>query len=181
MELLAGLFALALPMVGVVTGVIMIIGAVKMMRLRSYSWAMTASVAALLPCTPAWLLGLIMGIWSLVVLSRPEVKAAFAAQAAGAQRVAPSGARPQGGSWLGCLVAAILVLLAVPAGLLGLLLLYKLAALPRPPAAPAPVPQAAEAWEAAVPAPSEKFPNVILAPEKPPDQSRNETAGKPAR
>ncbi len=58
-------------------GIVMIVGGLKMMRLQSHGWAMTASILALLPCGPAGLVGLIVGIWSLVVLSRPRVKAAF--------------------------------------------------------------------------------------------------------
>jgi hypothetical protein len=58
-------------------GIFIIVGAVQMMRLKSYGWAMTASILALLPCSPAGLLGLAMGIWSLIVLNRPPVRAAF--------------------------------------------------------------------------------------------------------
>ena len=65
-----------------VIGVVMIIGALKMMRLESYRWAMTASILALLPCSPVSLLGLAAGIWSLVVLNRPRVIAAFEMQSA---------------------------------------------------------------------------------------------------
>jgi hypothetical protein len=56
-----------------------VFGAVKMLRLRSYGWAIAASVLALLPVPsgPFWLIGLPIGIWSLVVLSRSDVKAAF--------------------------------------------------------------------------------------------------------
>ena len=66
-----------------VIGVVMIIGALKMMRLESYRWAMRATILALLPCTPASLLGLAAGIWSLVVLNRRGVAAAFDGRAAG--------------------------------------------------------------------------------------------------
>src|SRR5260221_14417428 len=58
-------------------GIVIIVGAVKMMRLRSHGFATVASVLAMLPCGPAWLLGLPMGIWSLIVLNRQNVKAAF--------------------------------------------------------------------------------------------------------
>src|SRR5262245_57496534 len=58
-------------------GIVIIIGALKMMRLKSYNWALAASVLALLPCNPAGVLGLVTGIWGLVVLNRPAVKAAF--------------------------------------------------------------------------------------------------------
>jgi hypothetical protein len=63
-----------------VIGVLMIIGALKMMRLESHRWAMTVSILALLPCSPAGVIGLVAGIWSLIVLNRPNVVAAFEAQ-----------------------------------------------------------------------------------------------------
>lgn len=64
-------------LIGLVFGIVIIVGALQMMRLRSHGLATVASVLALLPCGPAWLLGLPMGIWSLVVLNRRDVKAAF--------------------------------------------------------------------------------------------------------
>src|SRR5262249_39536850 len=73
-----GLFILPALAANFAIGVVMIIGARKMMRLESYRWAMAASIAALLPCSPISLLGLAMGIWSLVVLNRRNVIAAFA-------------------------------------------------------------------------------------------------------
>jgi hypothetical protein len=87
-------------------GVAIIIGALKMMRLQSHGWAMTASILALLPCGPANLLGLVVGIWSLVVLNRPNVKAAFRGQ----QSIVPSNkVRKSPGSVLaGLLLVAIL-------------------------------------------------------------------------
>ena len=54
-----------------------VLGALRMMRLRSYGWAMTASILALLPCSLVSLLGIAMGIWSLAVLNRRNVRAAF--------------------------------------------------------------------------------------------------------
>ena len=70
-----------------VLGVLMIIGAVQMLRVRSHGWAMVASFMALWPCSPTSLLGLPMGIWALIVLGRPNVKAAF-------QQIPPSPAPP---------------------------------------------------------------------------------------
>jgi serine/threonine protein kinase len=57
----------------------MIIGAVKLMRLTSYRWAKAASIVALspIPTGPLWLVSLPLGVWCLVVLSKPEVKKAF--------------------------------------------------------------------------------------------------------
>lgn len=52
-------------------------GSIKMLRLQSYGLAMAACIAALLPCQCCCLLGLPFGIWGLVVLNKPEVKAGF--------------------------------------------------------------------------------------------------------
>ena len=73
----------SLGLVGLAIGVTMIVGALRMMRLRSYGWAMTASILALLPLGPVGVLGLCMGIWSLYVLNQPNVRAAFAAKPVG--------------------------------------------------------------------------------------------------
>ena len=67
-----------LALFGLTVGLTMIVGALQMMRLRSYGWAMTASILALLPLGPVGVLGLCMGIWSLYVLNQPNVRAAFA-------------------------------------------------------------------------------------------------------
>jgi predicted Ser/Thr protein kinase len=58
-------------------GVPVIIGAVNMLRLGSHRWATAAAVLALLPFGLAWPIGLPVGIWALLVLTDPEVKAAF--------------------------------------------------------------------------------------------------------
>ncbi|MBI5387574.1 MAG: DUF4339 domain-containing protein [Verrucomicrobia bacterium] len=60
-----------------VAGVI-IFGALKMQNLVNYRLAMATSILALAPCiSPCCLLGMPFGIWALVVLNKPEVKAAF--------------------------------------------------------------------------------------------------------
>lgn len=54
------------------------LGGVKLLRLRTYSNAITAAVVALLPCfSPLVVLGIPFGIWALVVLCRSDVRAAF--------------------------------------------------------------------------------------------------------
>lgn len=60
----------------VISGVIML-GVNKMRRLESYGLAVTASVLAMLPCHPGFIIGLPIGLWTLMVLLRPEVRAAF--------------------------------------------------------------------------------------------------------
>ncbi len=57
---------------------LIIYGALQMKKLVNFRLAMTASILALAPCiSPCCLLGLPFGIWALVVLNKPEVKAAF--------------------------------------------------------------------------------------------------------
>ncbi|HEX5271712.1 MAG TPA: serine/threonine-protein kinase, partial [Gemmataceae bacterium] len=64
----------------VAVGVPIIIGAIDMLRLGSHRWATAAAGMALLPFGLAWPIGLPVGIWALVVLTDPEVKAAFGRQ-----------------------------------------------------------------------------------------------------
>jgi tRNA A-37 threonylcarbamoyl transferase component Bud32 len=52
-------------------------GAENMMRLRSYAIATTACIWAMMPWSLGFLVGLPFGIWGLVVLRKPEVRAAF--------------------------------------------------------------------------------------------------------
>jgi hypothetical protein len=63
--------------VGIVFSVIILVGAGKMKRLENYGFAMASSIIAMLPCTACCILGLPFGIWSLVVLNKPEVKDSF--------------------------------------------------------------------------------------------------------
>ena len=66
----------------VITGLVTIFGAVKMMNLSGRGMAMAGSILCMFPCiSGCCLLGLPVGIWALVVLARPEVKAGFAAAA----------------------------------------------------------------------------------------------------
>jgi hypothetical protein len=58
-------------------GGIVLSGAVQMLRLRGYGYAMTATIVAMVPCSACCILGLPFGIWGLVVLMKPEVKDAF--------------------------------------------------------------------------------------------------------
>lgn len=51
--------------------------ALKMKALQQWTAAIVASVVAMIPCSCACILGLPIGIWSLVILLKPEVKAAF--------------------------------------------------------------------------------------------------------
>ena len=63
---------------------LLLTGAMRMLRLRSYPMALTAAILALVPWSLGWLLGLPFGIWALVVLRRGEVMAAFLGKQRGA-------------------------------------------------------------------------------------------------
>jgi hypothetical protein len=56
-----------------------IFASVKMMKLESWGMALTASILAMIPCFTCFccVLGVPSGIWSIVVLVDPQVKAAF--------------------------------------------------------------------------------------------------------
>ncbi len=61
-----------------VQGPVIIVGALRMGQLESYGWAVAGAILALIPSSPCSLFALPVGIWSLIVLTAPEVKAAFA-------------------------------------------------------------------------------------------------------
>jgi hypothetical protein len=64
---------------GPVVGIPIVVGALKMQKLQAYGFAVTVSILAMVPLTSACFpLGLPIGIWALVVLSRADVKQAFA-------------------------------------------------------------------------------------------------------
>lgn len=63
---------------GVAVAILTLVGGLRMRALRSYGLALTGAVLALLPCcSSCCCVGIPFGIWALIVLLRPEVKAAF--------------------------------------------------------------------------------------------------------
>jgi hypothetical protein len=65
---------------GLIASAIMVLGGVRMRQYRSYALSMTASVAAMLPCitcTGCCGAGQGIGLWAMIVLLKPEVKALF--------------------------------------------------------------------------------------------------------
>ena len=61
-----------------VINLLIIAGSIAMMRRSAYPLAMTAAIAAIIPfCGPCVVVGIPFGIWALVLLSKPEVKASF--------------------------------------------------------------------------------------------------------
>jgi hypothetical protein len=66
-----GLFVLA-------AAVVIVLGAFRMGRLRGLGLARAACVLAMIPCvSTCFVVGVPAGVWGLVVLAAPEVKAAF--------------------------------------------------------------------------------------------------------
>lgn len=64
------------PGLVLIVGAVTIVAALKMKRLEAYGLAIAASLLAVI-LSPINLIGLAIGIWSLVVLCRPEVGMAF--------------------------------------------------------------------------------------------------------
>lgn len=71
-------FGLATNCAGLASGLLVIIAAFRMKRLTGRTLAILASILAMLPCiSPCCFLGLPVGIWSLMILLDPDVRAAF--------------------------------------------------------------------------------------------------------
>jgi hypothetical protein len=78
MNMFSGTIGIASSIITMLIAGLILFGALKMKKLESYGWAITASILALAPClSPCCLVGLPIGIWALVVLSKAEVKSAF--------------------------------------------------------------------------------------------------------
>jgi serine/threonine-protein kinase len=56
---------------------LLMIGAVRMLRLRSFPLAAMTAILAMVPWSPGWLIGLPFGIWACIVLGRPQVVEGF--------------------------------------------------------------------------------------------------------
>jgi hypothetical protein len=73
-----GSFAIGSSFVGIIVAALIIFASLKMKELKQWGLAFTASILAMVPCiSPCCIIGLPVGIWCLVVLTKPEVKNAF--------------------------------------------------------------------------------------------------------
>lgn len=76
--MMSGTFAVISGVVGIVLSGVIFFGAVKMKKLEGHGFAVASSILAAVPClSPCCLIGLPVGIWAMIVLFKPEVKAAF--------------------------------------------------------------------------------------------------------
>jgi hypothetical protein len=77
-NMFSGTLGMLSSVIGLLVSGFIFFGAMKMRSLENYGLAMAASIIAMIPCfSPCCLLGLPIGIWALVILSKPEVKSAF--------------------------------------------------------------------------------------------------------
>ena len=77
-DLYGGAIGMGSSFFGLLVALFIIYAALKMKDLKQWNIAVVASVLAMIPCiSPCCVIGLPIGIWSLVVLMRPDVKAAF--------------------------------------------------------------------------------------------------------
>jgi hypothetical protein len=77
-NIFSGTVGVVSSIIGILVSGLILFGGMKMKKLESYGLAMTVSILAMVPClSPCCLIGLPIGIWAVVVLSKPEVKSAF--------------------------------------------------------------------------------------------------------
>ncbi|MFY0524990.1 hypothetical protein ACN28I_18160 [Archangium gephyra] len=74
-----GVGSILFSLLGVGLGGLIAFGGLQMTKLRMYGLAIAASIVATIPCFSCCccVIGLPVGIWALVVLSRQEVRNAF--------------------------------------------------------------------------------------------------------
>ena len=78
MHWMSGGFGIASAVLGLLVAGFLIYASMEMKKLSQWGLAVGASVVAMLPCvSPCCLIGLPVGIWCLVVLTKPEIKSAF--------------------------------------------------------------------------------------------------------
>ncbi|MEM7305149.1 MAG: hypothetical protein AAF682_00695 [Planctomycetota bacterium] len=65
-------------LIGIGVGVFLWISAAKMQRLEAYNQSLIAAILAVVPfCSPCCCIGIPVGVWAIIVLSKADVKEAF--------------------------------------------------------------------------------------------------------
>lgn len=68
----------AICLIGLLVAAFIVFVSFKMKKAEEWPLAIAASILAMIPCiSPCCIVGLPIGIWCLVILNKPEVKAAF--------------------------------------------------------------------------------------------------------
>lgn len=77
-EIYEGAAGIASAFIGILVAALIIYAALKMKELNQYGLCVAASILAMIPCiSPCCIIGLPIGIWCLIVLTKPEIKTAF--------------------------------------------------------------------------------------------------------
>jgi len=77
-HMMSGGVGIVFNVLGIIMSGVILMGALKMKALEKHGFAMVATIIAMVPCiSPCCFVGLPIGIWALVILNKPEVKAAF--------------------------------------------------------------------------------------------------------
>ena len=80
MQYMTGGVGIVSAILGLAVSGFIIWAALQMKQLRNWTMAVVASIVAMIPCIgPCCIIGIPIGIWSLIVLMKPDVKAAFTA------------------------------------------------------------------------------------------------------
>ena len=78
MQYMSGGVGIVSAVIGLGVSAFVIWAALQMKQLRNWNMSVAASIVAMIPCIgPCCLIGIPIGIWSVIVLMKPEVKAAF--------------------------------------------------------------------------------------------------------
>jgi hypothetical protein len=70
---MSGPFGVAMYLFQILLAVLILVGAVKMLKLKSYELSYAAAIVAVLPCIMpccGWVFGLIFGIWAMIALGK---------------------------------------------------------------------------------------------------------------
>jgi len=68
----------ALVLVSVLINGVILLGSLRMLKLRSYGLSMAAAIVSILPCgSVCCCLGIAFGVWAAITLNRPDVKSHF--------------------------------------------------------------------------------------------------------
>jgi len=77
-QMFSGGLGIIIRVIGILVGIFIIYGGLKMRKLESHGLCVAASIIAMIPClSPCCCIGLPIGIWALVILNKPEVKQYF--------------------------------------------------------------------------------------------------------
>lgn len=78
--MMAGSIGMVFRVLGLGASGFVIYGSMQMKGLKNYTMALVAAIVAVIPCfipCPCCFVGIAAGIWAIIVLIKPEVKAAF--------------------------------------------------------------------------------------------------------